>query len=82
MSQTGSNHGSSLAEETWVELGRIMSRSRSNFGSNGVKSWDNQGRSGRKESNHWSNRVESRNERGLIMSQTRSTTHKSNRLES
>ena len=38
MSQTGSNHGSNLAEETWVELGRIMSRSRSNFGSNGVKS--------------------------------------------
>ena len=38
MSQTGSNHVSSLAEETWVKLGRIMSRPRSNFGSNGVKS--------------------------------------------
>ena len=35
MSQTGSNHGSNLAE-TWVELGPIMSQSRSNFGSNGV----------------------------------------------
>ena len=27
MSQTGSNHCSSLAEETWVELGRMMRRS-------------------------------------------------------
>ena len=78
MSQTGSNHGSNLAEETWVEL----TRAGSNNESIAVKLWVNRGQIMRRSGSIESEKVEPLVKQGRRPISQTGSNHESNRVNS